>query len=157
MVHQACPRIFEPIFFLPNEIHNSQPSIRGPWLLGRVFERMTLSHQNVWILGNIYTVFQFRVPSNNHNKIEIYFAKSIFCQNDIGNFLLPDGIFDLEKPYLTSLWVIIYDSKFVIFYESYCMRLLQNLKFVLNVGVGTVYELFIVYKVDFWLVVGYIV
>ena len=37
------------------------------------------------------------------------------------------------------------------------MRLLQNLKFVLNVGVGTVYELFIVYKVDFWLVVGYIV
>ena len=56
----------------------SQPWIRRPWLLGRVFERMTLSHQNVWILGNIYTVFQFRVPSNDHNKIEIYIAKSIF-------------------------------------------------------------------------------
>ena len=84
----------------------SQTWIRRPWLLGRVFERMTLSHQNVWILGNIYTVFQFRVPSNDHNKIEIYIAKSIFL-SDIGNFLLPDGIFDLEKPYLTSLWAII--------------------------------------------------
>ena len=105
MVHNACPRIFEPIFFIQwNSL--SQPWIRRPWLLGRVFERMTLSHQNVWILGNIYTVFQFRVPSNDHNKIEIYIAKSIFL-SDIGNFLLPDGIFDLEKPYLTSLWAII--------------------------------------------------
>ena len=60
-------------------------------------ERMTLSHQNVWILGNIYTVFQFRVLSNNHTKIKIYNAKSIFCQNDFRHFLLPHSIFYLNN------------------------------------------------------------
>ena len=64
----------------------SQPSIRKLLLLGRVCEHMTLSHQNVWILGNIYTVFQFRVLSNNHNKIEIYFAKSIFLSVGFSSF-----------------------------------------------------------------------